>query len=322
MAPAAIAKRAPHSLAADDAREHAIEQWAETDPRAAIRFAQSELHGDRKAQAVSAALAVWGKNDPDGAWNWVATNQPGALYHFDTLLEVFGKQSTETAARFAAKLSSEHPEATVEANLAALLGITYRGDFAGARALVDGNGALNPEARGTLLNFVAGQWARFDPDAAAAWVATLPPGAVHDQALIGLGESWSDNDPARAAEFAAALPSGNSRTLAMRQAIGKWVIQDADAARAWVVQNDRHEDFDQAVGAIATDSNLVNRDPMRALRWAATIFDDGLRTKSVSEILFSWYPSDPGGVADYLGHTDLLTADQKQDLLSRLRNSR
>ena len=315
-----IAARMPGSLADDDARERAIEQWAETDPLAAITFVRAHLRGDRQGQALSAVLAIWGKNDPASAWHWVSTEMPTATYHFDTLLEAFGKQSTETAVRYAARYAAEHPEATTEVYLAALLGVTYRGDFAGARAVAE-NSAFAPDVRAMLINFVAGQWGRFDPEAAAAWTMQLPEGPQRNQALIGLGESWSDVDPARAAVFAANLPGGEARTLALRQAIAKWVTTDAEAARAWVVQTDRHEDFDQAVGAIATDPNLVSRDPVRALRWAATIFDDQLRTQDISTILFNWYPSDPNGVARYLESAPDFSAAQKADLLARLRAS-
>ena len=314
--------RPPHSLAEEDNQEKAIEAWAESEPRAAIAFVRRELRGDRQAQALSAVLAIWGKHDPDAAWRWVAAEMPTATHHFDTLLEVFGRTSTATAARYAAEFASEHPSAAVEAHLAALLGVTYRGDFAGARALVDANQALSAEDRGTLTNFIAGQWARFAPAEAAAWALQLPAGVQRDQALNGLTESWSDVDPARAAEFAVGLPGGEVRTVALRQAISKWVMADADAARAWVVKTDRHEDFDQAVGAIASDANLVNRDPLRALRWAATIFDDDLRVQKVSTILFAWYPLDPAAATHFLEAAADFTPQQRQDLLSRLRLSR
>ena len=59
--------------------------------------------------------------------------------------------------------------------LAALLGITYSGDFAAARAFVDANASLTPEVRGNLHNFIAGQWARYEPEAAAAWAMQPSP---------------------------------------------------------------------------------------------------------------------------------------------------
>lgn len=315
---AEAAAQAPKSFAAEEERQRLIEQWAEKDPLAAMTFARTQMKGDRQAQATAAILAIWGKNDPEAAWNWVSKEMPTATHHFDTLLEAFGRVSAETAGRYAAKFAAEHPGTALEVHLAALLGVTHRGDFAAARALVDANPALEPEVRGNLHNFIAGQWARFAPEEASRWVMSLPEGELRKQALIGLGESWSDVDPRGAAAFAVALPPGETRSLAMRQAIGKWVMTDPDAARGWVIQTDRHEDFDQAVGSIATDYNLVNREPGRALQWAATIFDDTLRARSVDAIFFNWYPRDPKGATAYLETAREFTPQQRAELLSRL----
>lgn len=315
---AELAARPATSFAAEEERQHRIEEWAAVDPLAAMDFVRSQLKGDRQAQAMAAVISIWGKADPAAAWSWVSQEMPTATHHFDTLLEVFGRSSPELAGRYAASYSMAHPEAALEVHLAALLGVTYKGDFAAARSLVEMNGSLDPVIRGNLNNFIAGQWGRFAPDEAAAWVMTLPPGVQRDQALIGLGESWSEVNPPRAADFAAQLPPGETRTLAMRQAISKWVEADPDAARNWVLKNDRHEDFDQAVEAIATQNNMMSREPQRALRWASGIFDDGLRVKSVSTILFNWYPADPAAATAYLQTSPDFTPEQRADLLRKL----
>jgi hypothetical protein len=315
---AATARIPAKSFAAEEERQRLIETWAASDPQAAIEFVRTKMKGDRRAQALAAVLAIWGEKNSGEAWNWVRTEMPSATHHFDTLLEVFGKKSTTLAARYAAEFADAHPEAALEVHLAALLGVTHRGDFAGARALVDGNSRLAPEVRANLHNFIAGQWARFAADEAAAWVMTLPAGPARDQALIGLGESWAEIEPAKAATFAVALPSGPTRTLALRQAVAKWVMTDAEAARAWVITNERHDDFDQAITSIATDSNLVNRAPSRALQWASTIFDDRLRTESLGVILQNWNINNPTAAAAYLQSSPNFTPEQRTELLQRL----
>lgn len=306
------------SFAAEEDRQRSIEQWAERDPRAAIDFVRTKLKGDRQAQAMASTLAIWGKNDPDAAWDWLTKELPTATHHFDTVLEAIGRKSTDNVGKYIAKFVAAHPEAVVEGHLAALLGVTYRGDFNGARSLVENATSLDPESRSNLINFVAGQWGRFAPEEAKAWVMKLPPGPQRDQALIGLGESWSEVNPAQAAAFAVSLPSGPTRTLALRQAISKWMPSDPEGARAWVMNTERHEDFDQAVGSIATDTNLVNRDPNRALKWASTIFDDTLRTNTVNTILFNWYPANPAAATAYLQASPEFTPEQRAHILSHL----
>jgi hypothetical protein len=150
---------------------------------------------------------------------------------------------------------------------------------------------------------------------------SLPAGDERNQALIGLGESWSDVNPAQATEFAVSLPEGDTRTLALRQAISKWVVVDPVAARNWVLNTDRHEDFDQAVQAVATETNLMSRDPSRALLWADGIFDNTLRQQTQSTILFNWYASDPGAATDYIKSSTDFNSDQRNDILKKLKPS-
>ena len=314
---AARARLAPQSLAADDERQKNLEQWAQRDPQAALEFARTKLKGDRRAQALSAILTVWGKNDPAAAWAWVSANEPTASHHFDALLEVFGKNSPETAAHYVAEVVRNHPEAALEVNLSALLGITYSGNFAAAQAFVNANAGLSPELRGNLYNFIAGQWARYSPEAAAAWVVALPAGPQRDQALVGLGDSWAGTDPAGAAKFAETLPSGESRQLALRQAINNWLQDDPDKARQWVMDNNHHEDYDQAVAAIATQSNFMFREPDRALRWASTIFDDGIRIQSTGVVLAGLYSRDPAATVAYIRGATNLTDEQRNQLLTQ-----
>lgn len=307
------------SLRDEEARQHLLEQWAAVDPRAALGYARTQLRGDQQAQAISSILSVWGKNDPDAAWEWVKKEMPAAGNHFDTLLEVFGRNSPEIASRYADEYSREHPAAALETHMAALLGVTYTGNFAAARAMVAGNPLLDEATRSTLNNFIAGQWARYDPTAAASWAMSLPVGDERNQALIGLGESWSDANPAQATEFAVNLPAGDTRTLALRQAISKWVLVDPVAARNWVLNTDRHEDFDQAVQAVATETNLMSRDPNKALLWADGIFDNTLRQQTENTIIFNWYASDPQAATAYINSSTDFSPEQRQEMLKKLK---
>lgn len=306
------------SLAAEEERQRLIEQWAEIDPAAALDFARTQLTGDRQAQALSSVIAIWGKNDPAAAWSWVTKEMPNATHHFDTLLEVFGKNSTELAARYAAQFALTHPEAATEVNLAALMGVTYRGDFTGALDFIRTNAALDAPLRGTLNNFLAGQWARVSPTEAAAWVMKLPEGPERAQALIGLGESWSEVDPAGAAAFAATLPEGESRTLAMRQAVAKWVMSAPQAAREWVMKTNQTQDFDSALEAIATQNNFMSREPAHAMVWATGIFDEKLRSKTMNTVLFNWSMIDRQSATAYLMSSPEFTPEQKAELLKKM----
>jgi hypothetical protein len=310
--------RSSGSLANDDERLRLILSWAEKDPAAALDYARAHLRGDRLAQAMSGVLQVWGRNDPDGAWNWVATNMPNATYHIDNLLDTFGRKDPALAARFAATYAQQHPESKVETYLSALIGVTYSGDYAAAREIADSNSSLTPEEHGMLVNFVAGQWARYQPQEAAAWVMSLPEGELRNNALIGLGESWSDVDPAQAAEFAVTLPSGPVRQLALRQAVSKWASDDPARASTWILQYDAHEDFDQAVASIATTPDLANTNINLSIAWGAAILNDQLRLDTLSAIFSNWHDRNPTAAMNYLQNATNIPVATRDELLKRL----
>jgi hypothetical protein len=173
----------------------------------------------------------------------------------------------------------------------------------------------NDEQRNILLNFLAGEWARYQPESAVKWALTLPEGAVRDQALDAVGQAWSDSDPAHAAEFAVQLPPGSARQTALRQAISKWALDDPIRAGEWVLQYNAHGDFDQAVAAIATSSDVMNHNVNLALGWAGTIQEESLRRKSTIAIVSTWYSNDPVSSMNYIKNSNDLSPELRQDIL-------
>lgn len=318
--PAALVQldREPASEARDEDRVRAVGEWAASDPLAALAYARQTFKGDRLAQALTAVFSAWARTAPEPAWRWLTANMPDQLQHLDTAIDQIGRRDPALAARLAADWARQHPDVGQELLTAALQGMTFAGHFSEAQEIVAALPLASEEERGALIDFLAGQWGRYQPTAAANWIASLPPGGLRDQAMTNLTGSWAEANPAEAADFAVHLPAGATRETALRQAIAGWLATDPESARAWVVKTNQHEDFDQAVQSIATDVNLIGREPDRALRWAATIFDDTLRAQSVSTILFNWYPRDPGAVVAYVKAAPNLTAEQKADLLSRL----
>ena len=307
-------KRMP-SAATEDEQRRLLEALAAVDPTAAMAQAQ-QLRGDRQAQAVSAVLAAWGEKDPEGAWNWVQSTSPGNLYQFDQLLEVFGKNNPELAARYADSLVASRPELTQEVYLAALMGITHAGGYGTARQLVESANIAN-EDRNVLMNYVAGAWASYDPQAAAQWVMSQS-GEAQSSALVGLGESWSNVDPQAAANFAARLNGSPQRQLLLQQSISKWLMTDPASATNWLASAENHQDYDQAIHTLATLPNLVRDNAPTALAWSERIYDSNLRMTALQQILGDMKIKDPVGAASYARSAPNLSQEQRGQLLSAL----
>jgi len=306
-------KRIP-SAATQDEHQHLLEALAAVDPQAAMSQAQ-QLKGDRQAQAVSAVLAVWGEKDPQGAWAWVESTHPENIYQYDQLLEVFGRNNPETAARYATSLAGTRPDLTQEVYLSALMGITHAGGYDTARQLVE-SANISSEDRAALMNYVAGAWASYEPQAAMQWVMAQP-GELQSSALVGLGESWSNVDPQAAANFASKL-NGPQRQLLLQQSISKWLMDDPVSATNWLSAAENHQDYDQAIHSVATMPNLIRDNAQTALAWSERIYDGNLRVNTLQQILGEMKQKDPLGAASYARAAPNLTAAQRTQLLNVL----
>lgn len=294
--------------------------WAATDPLGAMEYAKRNLKGDRLAQGMSGIATEWAKRNPAAAWTW-ARSLGNDASQAHTVMEEIGRNDPATAMRLASEFARQQPDEGVAMCMTAMRAMTFRGNFDAAKKLATEMQLRSPEEQNMLVNFMAGQWARYEPEKAAEWVQTLPAGPVRDQALIGLGSSWADKDPPKAAEFASTLPPGESRSVAMRQAVANWVQSDPLAARKWVIESNQYQDFDAAVEAIATQNNFVSREPAHAMVWATGIFDEKLRMKTMNTILFNWYSMDRTAATAYLQSSQEFTPEQRADMLQKLKSS-
>jgi|GEM_PF-653511 len=302
----------------EDERMRLLAEWAASDPKAALQYAKANFRQDRLAQALTTVFTSWARKAPEAAWDWVVANLPGEMQHLNVIIGEVGKSDPTLAARLAEGYAKQHPEATQELLISAIQGMSYSGRFDDAKKVIESLTSSSEDERSALIGYLASQWGHYQPDKVANWIQSMPPGPARDQALSNLGESWSDANPAQAANFAVKLPPGTVRQNALRQAISKWVMSDPDQARNWVINSDLHEDFDQALVSIATDTNLMNKEPERALRWASTIFDDDLRFQSLSSVLASLYTRDPNAALNYVRTTPDLTPEQRVQIQQQL----
>ncbi len=295
-----------------------LAEWALVDPLAARDYAAKRLSRDAQAQAFNVVFTSWAGKDAAAAWAWVEKNEPNEHSHVRAVLVETARINPALAQRFAAGVAEQHPEQAAEVYLYALDGVLHDGNYEAAKLMVAEARMPNEEQKNSLLNFLAGQWARYQPDQAAPWVLALPSGPVRDQAMDGLGQAWSDIDPVRAADFAVRLPPGQVRQTALRQAISKWTMDDPVLASKWVLQFDAHQDFDQAVASIATSNDLLTRNIGLALGWADTIQDPTLRRESTTTVVANWYAQNPSAALNYIKTSPDLTVDTRKDLLEKI----
>jgi hypothetical protein len=115
------------------------------------------------------------------------------------------------------------------------------------------------------------QWAGSDPQAASAWVASLPEGETRDQLFANLMNRWAKTDPSAAATWLQTVAASPSR--------------------------------DAAVSAFT--SRIVSADPQGAVQWAATISDASIRDTETKAAIQTWFEADPASASTWLASSGL-----------------
>lgn len=307
----------PASEARERERLDLIARWAARDPLAALDYVRSDLRGDRRAQGLSIVFKTWARRDPRAAWGWVTRNMPGATPNLDEVIGEVGRSDPALATELVSGWASTHPGSAQELYLAAIRGMAYAGSFTEAAQAIEGAAVPGTGERDDLVTYLAGQWARYQPEQAAEWARQLPAGPARDQAMTSLSIAWADRDPAGAAKFAFGLPPGTSRERALEEVVSKWLTVDPTQARDWVINQGVHDDFDRAVAAIATQPQLMGSQPAVALQWAGDIIDDSVRFRCLNTVLSNLYARDPAEAADYIRSSRDLTPDQRAEFLRR-----
>lgn len=327
MAPAGTARADRDALArldlqpASEAREQdrldLLARWAARDPLAALDYVRSGLRGDRREQGLAVVFKTWARLHPRAAWGWTTRNMPEEMPTLDEVIGEVGRDDPALATELVSGWASAHPGSAQELYLAAIRGMAYAGNFTGAAQAIEGATVPGPGERDDLVTYLAGQWARFQPEQAAEWARQLQPGPARDQAMTSLSIAWADRDPAVAAKFAFGLPAGTSRERALEEVVSKWLTVDPARARDWVINQGVHDDFDRAVAAIATQPQLMGSQPAVALQWAGDIIDDSVRFRCLNTVLSNLYSRDPATAATYVRSSQDLTPDQRAEFLRR-----
>ena len=235
-------------------------------PRGATKFAADQPQ-DRGpiTHALGLAAQAWGQKDPQTALTWaqaLPANDPRRTVVFQGVWQGWTQQNPAQAA--------------------AALGQQL---YSGERIYTD------------LAGTVAKAWAGIDPNASAQWAVTLPPGGARRNALYQVAVTWTQTDPTGASRWAANLTASPLRMEIWREIVGAWAETDLDGAGTWLGTLPLGRDHDGAVAAYLP--KLEPTDPGKALSWAGTISDAGIRAEQVQAILGRWSRRDAAAASNW-----------------------
>lgn len=270
--------------------------WSDTDPIAALDYARTSLHaGTMRSESIGIAVNKWAARDARAAWMWADENLSGPLKD-QALTDVMIGWTRRTPAAAAQWLSST---GYLSQPLIAATATTW----AEQNALAAANWAAsltNADARRTAEVSVASQWSLQHPQEAAehyAEAVSQPDGAALAAAIADI---WGTTDPAATADWIRTLPAGPGRDEAAATLATVWAASDIEAATAWSGSLADASVRRQAITHIGTMWGAM--EPDKALAWLGTQPQE-LATEGYAGAYNSWAATDPIGLRQWVDTT-------------------
>ncbi len=246
-----------------DPRVQVIQSWAQSDPQAALKAAQTISEGAQRSMAMGMAVNAWAGTDFSAALNYaISVDDPAAR---GTILQQM----------------SQNPNGDRKALLQAVMEHVPPGD--------------------TFQQAISGvfsSWARDNPAAAAAAAMSLPAGRAFSNVASQIASQWmsSSKNKQEVFDWARNLPPGEARSNSLRSVFSSWSNDNPEAASR-VLSSLAGEDRSGAVQAVA--SSWAQRSPSDALKWSSTLTDASERGDAVRSIISRWAGNDPQDAARY-----------------------
>ncbi len=255
------------------AQSELFRAWADHDPAAAVlALGPALLEANKTEWYVQEALGKWTARDPRGALDWIcgqAGPGPDKTRHMLRLLtwNAVGEDGKTDPRPFAEALASR----------------------------TDLGGQLE------LLSSLLWSWSAKAPDAALAWLDSLPDAARRADLLERATNNYFPDNPERNLPLALHLPPGTNRDSRVATILGNWASADPDAALAWLRD---HDDPSLAGAAARVQGTLVGAlaatDPAAALARWQELPDGEARSAAVPVIAKAWARTDPAAASRWL----------------------
>lgn len=152
-----------------------------------------------------------------------------------------------------------------------------------------------PESIRTALHDLS-RGGHMDAATANRLIEKLPPGPQRREVLHRLGHNWARHDPENAAAWAATL-EGNDRRHALESALHGWSENDPEGAARFVIELPTSEQNLHMVHAMA--HRWGERDREAALSWSSGLQNPALRERAMGGVIGAWGDNDPQEAAHF-----------------------
>ena len=304
-----LAKLAPGDFDARTTYSLLFDAWASVHPADAAAAALSLPLGFNRTMAIGAVADEWARTDAKGAIQWaqsLGSTEVGRLNQ--SLLDYV----IQTAIRASSMNGTLDPQvATTELNL--ITNLSERNSVISTLAQTLGTGLngnrvaamdwLNQNATGLTYDKAVNQiFSNFNNPATlpAALNEVTDPGA-RAGAISALATRWADINANDALAWAQSLPEsdGAARTGALNTILTTLANTDPATAAAFLKNVPDPGDFSSTVSAIV--QRLASTDPQAALEMANTLPDDATKGKAINSVLVKMAATDFASAWNYAG---------------------
>jgi hypothetical protein len=293
--------------------ERRLIELSERDPLKAIGLSQELVNAAERQRILSAALESLSRSNPALAAGVVAGLPAGDFQQIAAgqVATAFAGVDSVGAFSWAQTLADDQTRLRAVREVAAVWAETD------PKAAAVSVGTLDSEREKQLGALaVATVWIRNDPRAALAWAGTLEP--LDARALVSGSavQTWAERDaPAamdwlanQSADFQSAIDPDTRLGI-----IGKWAVQDPEAAREFVSKMTPDGRQARAVGLIA--EQLAKNDPVATMQWALTLPWEAVSNGAFSAAFRQWREAAPERAEAWLTAANL-TAEEKLRLVN------
>jgi hypothetical protein len=276
------------------AESAALQQLAERDPLAALRYAERMPMGPERQGLMQVVARQYGKRDTAAALAW-AREQPGQPMLVATVIAGVAEQDVDRALDLALGLASPM-ERRQAVQFAAMMGAAQDST---AEAMANRLLAVDdPEIRDNLGSMVVGRWASRSPDNAMRWLLANAH-SVSQNVFQNVGQQLAMRDPQNALTYSAHVPPAARERWIHGVALG-YAQTDPHGAVGWLGQYRGEQWYGRAASTVAMV--VAQRDGAAAARLVDEIDTadlDPQERRLVNVVATNWANTDPTAAADW-----------------------
>ncbi|ADE55736.1 hypothetical protein [Coraliomargarita akajimensis] len=260
--------------------------WGRLDAPTAVAHAEAQ-GGRRSGMGVAVALSSWASLDPASARTWVDGMESPERYQRGLLIG-WSENSPLQALQYLSQQGSESNlmnrwvAPSMARNLVAARGVTALDDLA---AMPSGRN------RNQLLERLADELGETQPEATAARLTQIDDPEILKTAVPEVAQEWAQNDPQAAVDFVNNYTENTELySEAMAEVVEEWAEREPYEAGKFLNEQPATPALDRSVAEYSREVAQV--DPEGAMSFAVSVYDEKLRTDTISRVARDWQRKD------------------------------